>query len=158
MEKSLEKRSGLAAIIPSGRSQFKSWLSANSQRRLEDALGHLWLVELNYLELPHPHEIHGGIWDIQLSAATSFNKNSLVSTGALNVESDARLIKLIGDDSISLTLGPSRFTAETADQARSYLGDALLYFEITLKNQNIVDVVRQKVGEWVDRKCLFSGV
>ena len=57
-------------ILPTESRQFKSWLKSNSFHLFKDSIGGEWMVEIDYIELPHPNDMKGGVWKINVGAST----------------------------------------------------------------------------------------
>ena len=135
---------------------LEKWVRENSYQEIRDKAGLKWNLEVGAEQIPHPRDTQGSLWKIAINVVTKVTAAMLVDTGTLYIDSDARLIDLIGSKVIPIEMKALKFEAGSVEIARSILTEEMPRLRERFENNELHDIKRQIAGDLVDRSCIFG--
>lgn len=135
--------------------QLMTWIYQNDYMKVIDLTGIQWELNLKHFE---ELDILGK--DLQLRAEVRFeaklNVQQLVSAGVLSLETDARLIQLLGERVVPMVVKQNRFSSNGFETLKvnfiKYISSTTSY----LKKLEGLDLKRNLVFKYVDETRKFG--
>lgn len=138
--------------------ELRNWLRDNQFESLTDADGLDWQLDLKVTQVAAPQDPKGLLWQIRLGLRRDVDGAELLAAGILQRPADDRLVDLIGEEVISLTMKPQLFEAANELEAKRIVADALPRLKADLAKKSLIDTKRSLVGRWVDQASRFGGM
>ena len=146
----------VVATLAGALAAIDAWLEENQYDSLRDGDGHRWQLKTEATVTPVPGEPQQRGWRVQLRLSTTATAAQLTGTGVLDAAADARLLGLIGDAAVPLTMKPRAFDAPNEDEARLKLAAELPPLKAELAAKSLISIKRELVGRWVDERGRFG--
>lgn len=150
----LPKRPAVASQTAAD-AEFDYWLRENNFDRIKDGDGLTWKLDLQVFRQPEP-AAREAPWILTLHLTTSVSAKLLMATKSLDAVQDNRLIDLMGDRSIDISLKPVQHKAVTREDARRLLAVVLPETRKKMEQASLKDIKRTLVGRWVDQSRMFG--
>lgn len=149
-------------VITSGSAAAEAlarWIQENRFDTLTDVDGLAWRLTLAVDQVPDRADAKGVglLWRVRAHLAATVTAQDLVRTGTLDAAMDARLIDLLQEDELRLTMKPLTYTVPTEDAARMMLAEVLPKLRTSFGTGQLRDVKRALVGRHVDERGRFGG-
>ena len=135
---------------------LENWLKENRYHEIKDAAGVKWSLKVGADQVPHPLDTQGSLWKVAINIVTNVTAKSLVDTGTLCKESDARLVGLLGSKVVPIEMKAWKFEAESVEKVRAILAEELPKLRERFGGNELHDIKRQIAGDLLDRSCLFG--
>jgi hypothetical protein len=135
----------------------RRWQEENRLDVIKDGEGQPWAVEVRVVHGPNHQKPKGLLWNLKVLLTARVGAEDLKATCGFDAKDDARLLALVGDSVIDLSVRPLTYTAETEEAARLLIADVLPRLRASFARNALVDVKRQLVGRWVDEHSRFGG-
>lgn len=136
--------------------QVTTWLKENRFDRVKDADGMEWTVTVKAHPVPNPKNPKTSLWHIKVLVTAKATARDLLDSGVLCKEKDARLLSLLGDDILPLTMKPVSYEASSEEEARSILANALPRLKSNFNRSALGEVKRSLAGRWVNENGVFG--
>ncbi len=140
----------------SARDAFLSWVKENNLQTIKDHAGLLWEVKIKTSEAPDPDDTHGLIWLADVFLVAQVDAEGLIHSGTLQEDQDARMIDLLGDDRITMVMGPRHVSAKQGPELEQKLIALMPGIRNSLEQQDLTKVKRSLIGRWIDRSRRFD--
>jgi hypothetical protein len=136
--------------------EIKNWLKENQLDQVRDGDGMVWSLTVKVTQVAEPANPKGLLWQVRLGLATDATVQDLVATGALDARKDARLIELIGSNSINIAMKPTIYDTPDEDAARRLIADLVPKLKASFLKSSLTEVKRMLIGRWVDDRGRFG--
>jgi hypothetical protein len=136
--------------------EIRNWVRDNQFESLIDADGLDWVLDLGVTQVAAKDDPKGLVWQIRLGLKRILTAPELLKNGILRLPEDQRLLDLLGDEEISLTMKPHLHEVANELESKRLLADLLPRFKADLAKKSLLEVKRQLVGRWVDERALFG--
>lgn len=132
------------------------WLAENRLKTIRDRDGLEWHLAVAVDQTADAKDPKGLVWRIRLKARAKAQPTELVATGVLDAARDARLIELLGEEPVELSMKPLVYIADNEESARLLVADELPKLRQDLASGSLLAVKRQLVGRLVDERGWFD--
>ena len=149
-------------VVPSlmgAMSLVNAWLRDHQYDILRDGDGQAWDLKVEVEERPDPNATKGGVCRVRVLLSTKVSAGELVQTKVLSPKtspSDARLLRMIDEETVTLAMKPRTTMAASEDEARLWLADALPKLKAELAGKSLIAVKRDLIGRWIDERGRFG--
>jgi len=123
---------------------------------IHDRDGLVWQVIVSKRLAPARKRADKIVWHVEMHAQSTVKGAHLVSTGTLDHDKDARLLMLLGPESVTLRAGTISFEAAEEKQIPGSAAEGVLGLKKNLLSKGVTDLKRRSVAQVVDRLCAFG--
>jgi len=132
------------------------WSRENERQKITDGDGLDWRLECEIdQEIIEPLQ-KKEIWKVSLRLICDASSEDLVKTGALDSEKDERIIDLLGDSRVPLSLKPRVFQAKSIEEAKNLSLETLDRLEKEMAKASLLEAKRRLIFRFVDQSSLFG--
>lgn len=158
MDRDSGKRASRPAVssLTGALAAVDAWLRENQYDEMRDGDGQVWRLETKVTQIPDKSDASGLLWQIQLKLSTAMSAEDLVRTHTLDATTDARLLALIADELVPLSVKPQTHVAPNEDEAKLILAESLPKLKADLVAKSLISVKRELVGRWIDGRGRFA--
>lgn len=135
---------------------IEAWVRENRFDEVCDADGQRWSLKTEVTQVPDQADSRKLLWQIQLKLTTTMSGADLVRTHALDAAKDARLLALVGDELVAMSMRPQTHLALNEDEAKLLLAESLPKLKGELAAKSLLPVKRELVGRWIDGRGRFD--
>ncbi len=136
--------------------QMQHWLEVNQVKNIEDQDGSTWQLRVDVQQLPDPGDLHRPLWEITLSLSTALTAADCLATDVLSLDEDSRLVEMLGNAAVPLSMRPIRMSAHDIDEARNGFVAALERLKRDFPATNLREIKRRILSAWIENRCLFG--
>jgi hypothetical protein len=115
-----------------------------------------WRLVMQFDQLPSELDRHQGRWVATLKFGLDTPVKTLIDTGTLDVEADARLIELIGDSLVPLRMRQMTYEAASENEMRETMSRVLPELRDNFRKTSLHQIKRDLIGRWVDSLGVFG--
>jgi hypothetical protein len=133
-----------------------AWVREHRFDELHDADGQVWHLQTDVTQIPDKADARKLLWQIQLRLSAAVTAADLIRTHTLHPRDDARLLGLVADSEVPLTVRPQTHVVSSEDEAKLLLSEALPRLKSELESKSLVAVKRELVGRWIDARGRFA--
>ena len=142
--------------LSSANAEFNRWLEENDYARIFDQRGHAWQLETRLDLLPHPINVSGSWFRLIAHISCTISAESLVETGILDKDKDARLIQMVGKERYSVRLERVLHEGESVEKLREIRRERLGRIREFLRGKDFSETFRATVGRWINQSRLMT--
>ena len=135
---------------------IQNWLQENQQDSAVDGDGWTWRITVSVSQAPDPGDTRRVEWHLKIQLCTEMTAQDLIEGGILTPDADARMLSLIGGESVAMAMKPTRHKVANEAAARSVLGEALPHLKRTFGSYQLHAIKRALVHRWVDQSMAFG--
>jgi hypothetical protein len=139
----------------SAKNDFILWVKQNNLYEMVDKDGDVWQVQLKARQIPDLLNVHGLIWQMDVIWLSRLRCAGLVTAGILDSVQDARLLSLIADEEIPMTMGPRNVSGHSEMVLTQGLNSLLVDVKQQLETIDLSQIKRKAVVRWVDLRRSF---
>jgi|LauGreDrversion4_2_1035121.scaffolds.fasta_scaffold04279_10 hypothetical protein len=136
---------------------IQNWLREIQQDSTIDGDGWTWRIEVSVKQAPDPNDTRRVEWHLKIKLCTEMSATDLIEGGILTPDVDARMLDLIGDESVPMSMKPTRHKVANEAAARTVLSEALPNMKRTFASYRLHAIKRALVHRWVDQSLAFGG-
>jgi hypothetical protein len=140
----------LIKSLASAQAEWDEWLAQNLYDFIRDGDGMDWRLIMKFDQLPSELDRHQGKWVATLRFGIDVPVKTLVDTGTLDREADARLIKLLGDSLVPLRMRQLTYETSSENEMREMMSRVLPELRENFRKTSLHQVKRDLVGRWLD--------
>ena len=142
--------------LRSALNEIDTWQKENQYERIFDLEGMPWDVKLVVTQGACKEDSRKLTWNLKIEVSTNATADNFISTGTFDVVEDERLLALIGDHSVPLAMKPISYVANSEDEARQIIANALPRLKANFPKNSLDDTKRSLVGRWIDERGVFG--
>lgn len=136
--------------------EFNRWLEENGYAQVFDKRGHEWQLQSRLELLPHPINVSGSWFRLLAQISCSISAESLLKTGILDKDNDARLLEMFGDARLAVQLERVLHEGDSLEKLRDSRRERLGRIREFLRGKDFSDNFRASVGRWVNQNRLMT--
>lgn len=138
-------------------SEIRRWQRENQLEVVRDGDGLVWTLSIRLQQIPDPSDPRGMLCRLKIGFKAMVSAEDFLNTGTLDPEKDRRLLSLIGDATLKLSMKPATYTNSNEEAAKATLIDVLPKLTAQFRLRQLGDVKRRLLHRWVDERCRFGG-
>ena len=135
--------------------ELRNWLEANDLSSVLDFDHHPWHLSISGRQVFNRENFVEN-WEVEVNLTSEIDITQMYATGILKKGTDDRLAGLIDEDKVKLKMNPLHFASRNSEEMRNNLGQAIEELREKLKGRSIQEIKKKLIGQWVDRKMMFS--
>jgi hypothetical protein len=140
----------------SAQAEWDEWLAQNIYDFVRDGDGMDWRLIMQFDQLPSELDRHQGRWVATLKFGLDTPVKTLIDTGTLDVEADARLIELLGDSLVPLRMRQMTYEAASENEMRETMSRVLPELRDNFRKTSLHLIKRDLIGRWVESLSVFG--
>lgn len=137
--------------------EVETWLAENAYDKVRDADGCTWDLKLDATQVPDKGEKSGLVWRLTVRLTTTVTAPELTGSGVLDRKADERLLKLLGEEAVDLSMKPLVYHAPNEEKAKLLIADTLPKLKGNFAQQSLKEIKRALVGRHIDARGAFKG-
>ena len=153
---SLVVRKPVVSSLAAAQAEFNHWLLENTFATLHDRAGGVWRSIVRLKQEPSPGEARKAWFLLAVSIKSSMTSKSLCDTAVLCPDNDTRLIALLGEMEIPLTLPLGEWEGGDMSTMRSHLQQSIVKAREILRVSDLSRLKRQRLSWWLDSHSIFG--
>lgn len=155
-EKEYRPRKPVVSTLTSANREFQRWLEQNAHKDYTDAIGLVWIVELQHQVFPDPVNRHSSLHRLSFQIQSEIDKKRLLEHGVLDPSKDQRLLELMDDSTITFVYQRPVFETDTLDKVRTQVLDDLVKIRHGLAAVNLSETYRKVIGRYVNSRFAMT--
>lgn len=141
--------------LASALNRIDAWQKENQYDRIHDLEGMEWQVSLDVAQAAHESDSRRLCWHLKIKVSTNATVEDFIRTGTFDAVEDERILSLIGEESVPLSMKPITYEASSEDEARQIVANALPRLKASFPKNSLDEIKRSLVGRWVDEGGFF---
>ncbi|MFW7379351.1 MAG: hypothetical protein ACOH5I_11125 [Oligoflexus sp.] len=142
--------------LSAAEAEFRLWLQENHFQTLTDAAGFVWRLLIRVSEGPAPTDRSKPYWDVDFKIVAKPEMQVLVETGTFDQQSDARLLRLLGDEKVPMRLIEQKIQGHKFEQVRMELAETIRKYRNIINSKTFHAEKRKICSRWLNHHQLFS--